>query len=475
MRSRRREVNLERIIVKGTKFVTESGREVLLQGINFVCKEKEMGYLWPEHDKLFAWFAECGFNLIRLGIFWDAVEPQPGKYDDAYLEKIRKVILEAEKNRLYVLVDMHQDLWSVLYGDGAPEWATITDGAAHPSDCAMWFDAYLRSDAIINAAEHFWNNDKAEDGIGLIDHYADMWGYIAEKLAGCENIIGYEPMNEPFMGSLARNTFGMAAAKTREKYPEFDFTTMQGVTPESQAYMSRIVGDAFVEFDKNTLMPFYQRMYDVLRTRTTAALATGGNIYCSANFPSGIGRVSGADGEESRQIYAPHGYDSVVDSDRYENFSRENVENLFAMKREEQERLGLPVIVGEWGAFPSKDFTDKLIDHMNGILEKYLWSSAYWQYLPGMEKDSNYDALKRAYPARIDGELRSYHYDRSKQEFSVTWKGKELLCYVPFTEFTVSERRGIHFRVIQKMKTGSWLVMAMDGAEEETVIVKAQH
>ena len=339
----------------------------------------------------------------------------------------------------------------------------------------MWFDAYLRSDAIINAAEHFWNNDKAEDGIGLIDHYADMWGYIAEKLAGCENIIGYEPMNEPFMGSLARNTFGMAAAKTREKYPEFDFTTMQGVTPESQAYMSRIVGDAFVEFDKNTLMPFYQRMYDVLRTRTTAALATGGNIYCSANFPSGIGRVSGADGEESRQIYAPHGYDSVVDSDRYENFSRENVENLFAMKREEQERLGLPVIVGEWGAFPSKDFTDKLIDHMNGILEKYLWSSAYWQYLPGMEKDSNYDALKRAYPARIDGELRSYHYDRSKQEFSVTWKGKELLCYVPFTEFTVSERRGIHFRVIQKMKTGSWLVMAMDGAEEETVIVKAQH
>lgn len=464
---------MERIIVKGTKFVAESGREVLLHGINFVCKEKEKGYLWPDHEKLFTWFAECGFNLIRLGIFWDAVEPQPGKYDDAYLEKIHKVVLEAEKNQLYVLVDMHQDLCSVLYGDGAPEWATITDGADHPSDCAMWFDAYLRSDAIINAAEHFWKNDKAADGIGLIDHYAEMWGHIAEKLSGCGNIIGYEPMNEPFMGSLARNTFGTAAAKTQERYPEFDFVTMQGVTQESQAYMGRIVGEAFMEFDQNTLMPFYQRMHDVLRPRTTAALATGGNIYCSANFPSGIGRVSCGDGEESQQIYAPHGYDSVVDSDKYENFSRENVETLFAMKREEQERLGMPVIVGEWGAFPSKDFTNKLIDHMNGILEKYLWSSAYWQYLPGMEKDSNYAALRRAYPARIDGEIKSYHYDRLKREFSVTWKGKELLCYVPFVEFEVSGKTEIRVNIVQKMKKGMWLTMVTDGKKEESIVIQA--
>lgn len=84
-------------------------------------------------------------------------------------------------------------------------------------------------------------------------------------------------------------------------------------------------------------------------------------------------------GPESQQIYAPHGYDSVVDSDKYENFSKENVENLFADKRDTQQNLGMPVIVGEWGAFPSKVFTGNLIDHMNEILEKYLWSSAYWQ------------------------------------------------------------------------------------------------
>lgn len=469
---------MERIAVKGTKFVNESGNEVLLQGINFVCKEKDQGYLWPEHKKLFAWFAECGFNLIRLGIFWDGVEPQPGVYDDAYLEKIRQVILDAHEKQLYVILDMHQDLWSVLYADGAPEWATVTDGADHPEDCAMWFDAYLRSDAIINAADHFWNNDSAEDGTGLMDHYAAMWEHISEKLSGCPGLIGLEPMNEPFMGSLARDTFGMAAAKTKEKYPEFDFASMQGITPQSQEYMGRIVGGAFLEFDKKTLMPFYQKMNDAIRKNTDLALVTGGNIYSSANFPSGISRVSGPDGTaESQQIYAPHGYDSVVDSDRYENFSMENVENLFAEKRDTQMRLGMPVIVGEWGAFPSKPFTEKLIMHMNGILEKYLWSSAYWQYLPGMEEDGNYAALKRAYPAETAGELKSYHYDGAKKELEVTWEGTMTLCFVPFSSPQIKDAQGmekemeIKMEITKRTKTGAYVRLSAADVQEKTVLV----
>ncbi|MDO5423730.1 MAG: cellulase family glycosylhydrolase [Eubacteriales bacterium] len=466
---------MEKLRVEGKKFINEPGREVLLQGINFVCKEKEQGYLFPEHKKLFAWFAGCGFNLVRLGIFWDAAEPKPGIYDEAYLEKIRRVIQDAEKENLYVMVDMHQDLWSVKYGDGAPEWATITDGGEHPSDCAMWFDAYLRSEAIINAAEHFWKNDKAEDGVGLMDHYALMWEHIAEKLCGCRNVIGFEPMNEPFMGNLARVTFGIASAKTTEKYPEFNMATMQGITPESQAYMSRIIGEAFMEFDRNTLMPFYQKMNDAIRKKTGLALITGGNIYCSANFPTGIGRVAGADGQpESQQIYAPHGYDSVVDSDRYENFSKENVENLFADKKATQEQLGMPVIVGEWGAFPSKDFTKTLLEHMNQILEKYLWSSAYWQYLPGMEEDSNYDALKRAYPVETEGKLIAYHYDSGEKELEVTWTGTQVLCFVPFEKPQAVGGNGIEAEIVREVENGVYVKLTAGDAKERTVRVKEE-
>ncbi len=465
---------MERIKVSGDLFVNESGRQVLLQGINFVCKEKEMGYLWPEHERVFAWFAESGFNLVRLGIFWDAVEPRPGVYDDGYLEKISCVISDAERENLYVLVDMHQDLWSVLYGDGAPKWATLTDGAEHPTDCAMWFDAYLRSEAIINAADHFWKNDPAEDGIGLMDHYAATWEYIAKNLDGHNNVIGYEPMNEPFMGSLARNTFGIAGRKTKEKFPEFDFAAMQGIAPESTAYMTEIVNQAFMEFDKDTLMPFYQKMNDAIRQYTDIALVTGGNIYCSANFKTGISRVRDVDKEpETQQIYAPHGYDSVVDSDQYENFSQENVNALFADKRAAQERLNMPVIVGEWGAFPSREFTGKLIEDMNGILERYLWSSAYWQYLPGMETDGNFSALKRAYPVETDGELKAYHYDRIGKKLEVTWKGREVLCYVPFKEAEFDGGDNVKAEVTRHFSDGSYVRFASVGDEEKTAWIKA--
>lgn len=464
---------MEKLTVQGTKFRNESGREVLLQGINFVCKEKNQGYLWPDHKKLFAWFAESGFNLIRLGIFWDAVEPSPGKYDDAYLKRISNVIEDAEKEHLYVLVDMHQDLWSVLYADGAPAWATITDGAEHPTDCGMWFDAYLRSEAIMNAADHFWKNDPAEDGVGLMDHYAAMWEHIVKILDGHDNIIGYEPMNEPFMGSLARETFGLAGIKTKEKYPEFDFASMQGLTPESQAYMQQIVSKSFIEFDKSTLMPFYQKISDVIRRRTGRALATGGNIYCSANFTTGIERITGTDGKpEQQQIYTPHGYDTVVDSDSYDKFSKENVAALFADKRNTQKRLKMPVIVGEWGAFPSKDFSNELIEQMNCILEKYLWSSAYWQYLPGMETDKNYSALKRAYPAETAGELIYYHYDSAKRQLEVKWTGTDILCYVPFDNFRAETNEKVVTEVAKRLPGAAYVRISSENDKSRTVYIQ---
>mgnify|MGYP004533686411 FL=1 len=447
-----------RITSDNKRFITEAGKEILFNGINFVCKEKDKGYLFADHKRLFKSFADKGFNLVRLGIFWDAVEPQPGEYDMSYLQKISDVITDAKTEGLYVIVDMHQDLWSVEYGDGAPKWATITDGAFHPNDCAMWFDAYLRSDAIINAADHFWKNDKADDGKGLMDHYADMWREIVKFLEKHENIIGYEPMNEPFMGSLARNTFGLAGMKTKEKYPDFDFMTMQGITPESQAYMSAIINKEFVKWDEDVLMSFYRRIQQAVSPFTEKALVTGGNIYSSAAFDSGISRLESKDGD-IWQIYAPHGYDSVVDSDNYENFSQENVIHIFEDKRKTQEKLNIPVVVGEWGAFPSKDFTNTLIEQMNLILEKYLWSSTYWQYLPGMENDKNYDALKRAYPVEISGSLCSYHYNRDEKQLYVEWDGLDLLCYVPFKTFESDNSDEISVKTVKQMDSAAYIMI----------------
>lgn len=331
---------------------------------------------------------------------------------------------------------MHQDLFAQKFIDGAPDWACLDEGLPHPEDCKLWYEAYLKSDAIIRAADNFWANKAASDGVGLLDHYERMWGQIAETFADCDNVIGFEPMNEPFMGSLARESFGAATMKMLEKNPAFDLAKPDTVPPQQAAEFMGLVAQRFLKFDRTTLMDFYRRMARAIQKHSDKAIVTGGNIYCSTDVPTGIEALG-----DIPQIYAPHGYDSVVDSDRYDSFSKENVERLYQHKRQDQDRLGLPALVGECGAFPSRDFTNDLIRHMNGILEENLWGDAYCEYRPGMESDPNFTALRKAYPMETAGELEAFHYDEETVRFTMTFTaepGKETRIFSPFVPKTVN-------------------------------------
>lgn len=425
---------MKRIMVNGMHFIDEDGYQVLMNGICFICRDKSKGYLESDIEQLMAHYAKRGFNLIRLGIFWDGVEPEPGVYDEHYLNRIKRVVECAEELRIYVFLDMHQDLFSVKFIDGAPAWATLDEGLPHPGDLSLWYDAYLKSPAVIKAADNFWANAPALDGVGLLDHYERMWEHIADRFKGHANMIGLEPMNEPYMGSIAPQTFQAAVEAVRRINPSFDLNDPLTVSPEASECMFTIMTERFAWFDRETLMPFYNRILKAIRKAGNIPLVTGGNIYASV-VKTGISRITDELGNpDTQQIYAPHGYDSVVDTDNYHLYSKENVSRIFAQKRESQLELNLPVIVGEWGNFPSGNYTNGLIEHMTGILERYLWSSTYHQYCLGMEKDPNYASLERGYPMRIAGSLQSYHYDYQKRKFAICWEaeaGGAVVVYFP--------------------------------------------
>ncbi|MGV2806536.1 cellulase family glycosylhydrolase, partial [Clostridium perfringens] len=131
--------------------------------------------------------------------------------DDAYLSRIKQQVVWAEQNDLYVFLDMHQDLYSLLYGDGAPAWAPLSDDLPHVTG-HIWSDAYLESPAVNRALDHFWRNTSASDGIGLQDHYAAMWKHAAQFMADCPNIIGYDMMNEPYPGTSGQEVLGTIIA-----------------------------------------------------------------------------------------------------------------------------------------------------------------------------------------------------------------------------------------------------------------------
>ncbi|WP_372631127.1 glycoside hydrolase family 5 protein [Cohnella sp.] len=243
----------------------EDDNQVLFNGLCFICRDREKGYLEPNIEKKLEVFAKRGFNLIRLGIFWDGVEPEPGVYDDAYFDKVARVVRSAEQHGIYVFLDMHQDLFSAKFIDGAPEWATLDEGLDHPADNAIWYEAYLKSPAVMKAADNFWANREAADGIGLLDHYEAMWTHIARKFKGYSNMIGFEPMNEPYMGSLAPQVFSTAIAAIRQKNPSFDIANAQSASSEERELMTAILTEHFGRFDKDTLMPFYNRILRAVR------------------------------------------------------------------------------------------------------------------------------------------------------------------------------------------------------------------
>lgn len=425
---------MQRLTVSGMHFVDEDGNQVLMNGLCLICRDKKQGYLEPDIEGVLAHYAKRGFNLVRLGIFWDGVEPEPGVYDDTYLDRVAQVVQAAKTYGMYVFLDMHQDLYSVKFIDGAPEWATLDEGLAHPEELSIWYEAYVKSPAVMKAADNFWANRPAADGIGLLDHYEGMWMHIARRFQGFSNLVGFEPMNEPYMGSLAPHAFGMAFERIMQTNPSFDPNDPQNVTPEERELMMSILTEQFDRFDKEVLMPFYNRILRAVRNVCDIPLVTGGNVYGTV-VKTGIGRVADSNGnEDPQQIYAPHGYDSVVDTDRYDAYSKENVEKVFAQKRVSQLVLQLPVIVGEWGNFPSGAYTNDLLAHMTGILEQNLWSSTYHQYVQGMEHDDNYRNLERGYPVRVAGRLLSYRYDYDKKKLTVRWEARKdgrTTLYVP--------------------------------------------
>lgn len=141
--------------VESQRFVDTQNREVILNGINHVVKDPAQNYLYPDDEQLFQAFREYGFNCIRYGIIWDGLEPEPGVINEEYLQEIDKRVRWAEENGIWLVLDMHQDLFSRKFSDGAPIWATLDQEKPHQTG-AIWSDAYLMSPAVQQAFDSFW-------------------------------------------------------------------------------------------------------------------------------------------------------------------------------------------------------------------------------------------------------------------------------------------------------------------------------
>ena len=223
---------------QGRFFTDAKGRAVVLHGLNMVAKRPPYA---PDATGFGAddarFLAREGFNSVRLGIIYAAVEPQPGVYDDAYLARIEQTVNLLGRHGITSLLDFHQDLYNERFqGEGWPDWAVMDDGL--PAEPKLGFPGnYLGMPALSRAFDHFWANDG-----GLQDAYAAAWAHVAERFEANRFVLGYDLLNEPWPGS------DYPSCLQTEGCPAFD--------AELDAFNRRMI-EAIRGVDRETLV-FYE-------------------------------------------------------------------------------------------------------------------------------------------------------------------------------------------------------------------------
>jgi endoglycosylceramidase len=147
-----------------------------------------------------AFLAGIGFNVVRVGVIWKALEPRPGVYDGAYLDSIAATVRTLARHGIVSLLDVHQDMFNERFqGEGAPDWAVQDGGLPNPR--FGFPNNYIGNPALEHALDAFWNNAPGPGGVGLQDRFAAAWVHIARRFRATPSVLGYELFNEPFPGT----------------------------------------------------------------------------------------------------------------------------------------------------------------------------------------------------------------------------------------------------------------------------------
>lgn len=334
--------------VHGGRFVDAEGRHVVLRGVNvnsFVeyWQGTDFPTTFPFAEEDARLMAEIGWNVVRLLASWSRIEPEPGVYDEDYLDRLHAAVRTLEAHGLYSLLDLHQDAWGPTLAagpdevcgtgrvpafgwDGAPGWATLDDARARctPGQREL-------SPAVIAAFRNFWNDSPGPGGIGIRTRYAAMLGHLAARFAGDPAVAGIDVMNEP-NSFTASDEAGLAAL-------------------HGEAVAAIRVAQAHVDGPGHTIFFEPSALWASFRVRPL-------------DFP-----------RDDNVAYAPHLYQGGLDG-----FP---VPPQFGDARADAASFGgVPVLTGEWGSGPDRaeDPEDGYFRQHQSLQDAYLFGATLWTW-----------------------------------------------------------------------------------------------
>ena len=431
---------MEKIRTEGKILVDEYGRERIFNGIN-VCdkgiydeatKQRNFEYEWT--DGRIEKFKKAGMNIIRLGITWEEVEPEKGKYNEEYLNAIEKILDKCAEAGIYAYIDMHQDLysgWGNGPGDGAPAWACYTNGYKYTNPKLVWAESYFISKAVHTAFDNFWN-----DKCGVQTAYRKMWVHIAEKFDGHPALFGYDVMNEPFPGSPGGKVFFKLISSIVERSFADKDVNKQKLIKEALTkgrfihVLDQYTGDVMKKivckaaplinkFDSEKYMPFLNSTAKAIRkVSKDPILFIENSYYSNMGIKCDVLPITVDGKQDANQLFAPHAYDLMVDTPAYKYANSSRVKMIFDQRKSEQDnRLNIPLLVGEWGGYSEGTEWLHHIEFLLNLFDNNKWSNTYWDYFDGLLESPLGEVLKRPYPRAVTGRIDSYNHDRVENTF----------------------------------------------------------
>lgn len=475
---------MEKIRTEGKILIDEYGRERIFNGINVcdkgsydeITKKRNFEYDWA--DGRIEKFKKYGMNLIRLGITWEAVEPEKGKYNEEYLDAIKRILDKCAQAGIYAYIDMHQDLysgWGDGPGDGAPAWACYTDGYKYTNPKLVWAESYFISKAVHRAFDNFWSNKHS-----VQTAYIKMWTHIAEKFDGHPALFGYDVMNEPFLGtdggktifriigSVIKNSItdrrisktkiikeALTKGRAIHVLDQYTYDVFHKMVNEAAPLVNK--------FDKEKYMPFLNSAAkEIRKVSKDPILFIENSYYSNMGIKCAVEPITINGKRAENQLFAPHAYDLMVDTPAYKYANSSRVKSIFDRRKTEQDaNLNMPVIVGEWGGYSEGTEWLHHVEFLLNLFDSNKWSNTYWAYFTDLLDSPLGEVLKRPYPRAVTGRILSYKHDRKENTFT--------LSYLQNKEFSVPTEIFAH-KPIESVETdGEYEICAID---DEVSVVK---
>ncbi|KAF9175811.1 hypothetical protein BGX21_003935 [Mortierella sp. AD011] len=386
-------------------FIDAEGRSRFFHGTNMVSKSPpwhlNVNTFVPGRsivEKDIEFLKSINVNSIRLGVHWAGVEPVRGQYNQTFLDISNGIIQKFQDNGIYTLVDQHQDVFAEqLCGHGVPlwfvkpGWVTASHGFPVPqtstpfpvdangipaeSDCNSidWATSYL-SYAVGNAFGRLYNN---YDNLG--DSWAAYWNKVASSYGSLPGVMGYDLMNEPWVGDHMADPTLLVPGKA-------DGVNMEPLWNKGNAAIRAV--------DNTTIVFFEGSTFDIL---------------------NGFNNVPGGDGSKTAQSY--HYYKPPQLS---------TIDVTIKNRITDATRLKTTGMLTEFQFWDSSPASLALIQQAVYEADNYLQSWQGWAYENLWNSDGTFDPLlartyARTYAEATAGTTKTLYFQDVTGKYWVSW------------------------------------------------------